>query len=131
MSQEQTTDFDEVQAAGIADRVRFWEEQDRINQELIPRVIRQNELLTRHIADHENLPLAAAEAARQAISQAQQAIEKQLEKAKSERDVMENNYRAALAKVDAQKRRTAFISVGASTVGTAIALVAIVLTILG
>ena len=26
----------------IAERVRFWEEQDKINQELIPRVIRQN-----------------------------------------------------------------------------------------
>ena len=25
----------------IGERVRFWEEQDRINQELIPRVIRQ------------------------------------------------------------------------------------------
>ena len=34
----------------IADRVRFWEEQDKINQELIPRVIRQHELLTAHIA---------------------------------------------------------------------------------
>ena len=32
--------------SSIADRVRFWEEQDKINQELIPRVIRQNELLT-------------------------------------------------------------------------------------
>ena len=41
----------------IADRVRFWEEQDKINQELIPRVIRQHELMSAHIADHENLPL--------------------------------------------------------------------------
>lgn len=41
---------------GIAERVRFWEEQDRINQVLIPRVIRQHELLTKHIEEHENLP---------------------------------------------------------------------------
>ena len=34
----------------ISERVRFWEEQDRINQELIPRVIRQHEL-TQHIGD--------------------------------------------------------------------------------
>ena len=43
----------------IAERVRFWEEQDKINQELIPRVIRQNELLTKHIAEHDSLPLVA------------------------------------------------------------------------
>ena len=46
----------------IAKRVRFWEEQDKINQELIPRVIRQNELLTAHIAEHENLPEVAGRA---------------------------------------------------------------------
>ena len=38
---------------GIADKVRFWEEQDRINQELIPRVLKQHELLSAHIASHE------------------------------------------------------------------------------
>ena len=40
----------------ISERVRFWEEQDRINQALIPRVIRQNELLAKHIAEHDDLP---------------------------------------------------------------------------
>ena len=38
---------------GIAEKVRFWEEQDRINQELIPRVLKQHEILTAHIASHE------------------------------------------------------------------------------
>ena len=56
----------------IADRVRFWEEQDKINQELIPRVIRQHELLTGHIADHENLPLIAGNAIREALSEARE-----------------------------------------------------------
>ena len=46
--------------------IAVWEEQDKINQELIPRVIRQNELLTGHIADHENLPLVAGNAIREA-----------------------------------------------------------------
>lgn len=41
---------------GIADKVRFWEEQDRINQVLISKVLRQHELLTSHIKEHENLP---------------------------------------------------------------------------
>ena len=68
MSQRQTPESEENQAVSIAEKVRFWEEQDRINQELIPRVIRQSELLTGHMADHENLPLAAVEVARQAIS---------------------------------------------------------------
>ncbi len=40
---------------GIADKVKFWEEQDRINRELIPRVLRQNELLSAHVASHEDV----------------------------------------------------------------------------
>ena len=40
----------------IGEKVRFWEEQDKINQEMIPRVIRQHELLTKHISEHDNLP---------------------------------------------------------------------------
>ena len=51
----------------IQDKVRFWEEQDKINQELIPRVIRQNELLARHIAEHDDLPELAAKAVSQAV----------------------------------------------------------------
>lgn len=59
-------------APNIAERVKFWEEQDKINQELIPRVIRQNELLTGHIADHENLPLVAGNAIREALAEARE-----------------------------------------------------------
>ena len=56
----------------ISDRVRFWEEQDKINQELIPRVIRQHELLITHIADHENLPLIAGNAISEALAGARE-----------------------------------------------------------
>ena len=55
-SEEEGQDDDETAVSGtsdrpgIAEKVRFWEEQDRINQELIPRVLRQHELL---IASHE------------------------------------------------------------------------------
>ena len=38
----------------IAERVKFWQEQDRINRELIPRVIKNHELLTKHIESHED-----------------------------------------------------------------------------
>ncbi len=37
----------------IAERVKFWQEQDRINHELIPRVIKNYELLAKHIESHE------------------------------------------------------------------------------
>ncbi len=37
----------------IAERVKFWQEQDRINRELIPRVIKNHELLSRHIESHD------------------------------------------------------------------------------
>ena len=46
-------DAQEVETPKIAEKVRFWEEQDRINRELIPRVIKQHELLTTHIEGHE------------------------------------------------------------------------------
>ena len=81
----------------IADRVRFWEEQDKINQELIPRVIRQHELLTGHIADHENLPLIAGNAISEALAEAReeqrQFYEAALEAAKQEQ---QQQYDAAL-----------------------------------
>lgn len=56
----------------ISERVRFWEEQDRINKELIPRVIRQHELLTRHIAEHESLPEVVAKAVHDAVTAARE-----------------------------------------------------------
>ena len=62
-----------MESPNIAERVKFWEEQDKINQELIPRVIRQHELLTSHIADHENLPLVTGNAIREALAEAQRA----------------------------------------------------------
>ena len=46
-------DAQEVETPKIAEKVRFWEEQDRINRELIPRVIKQHELLTAHVEGHE------------------------------------------------------------------------------
>ena len=61
-----------IESPNIAERVKFWEEQDKINQELIPRVIRQHELLTGHIADHENLPLVAGNAISEALAEARQ-----------------------------------------------------------
>lgn len=65
----------------IADKVRFWEEQDKINQELIPRVIRQNELLAKHIAEHDNLPEVAGRAISRALAEAGEERSRQYEAA--------------------------------------------------
>ena len=57
-AQEQAEETGETAAEappGIAERVRFWEEQERINQVLIPKVLRQHELLVEHVKEHENL----------------------------------------------------------------------------
>ena len=75
------TTADSEDTLPIADKVRFWEEQDKINQELIPRVIRQHELLTAHIADHEKLPLVAANAISEALTEALQQQQEQYEAA--------------------------------------------------
>ena len=72
----------------IAEKVRFWEEQDAINKALIPRVIRQNELLTGHIAEHDNLPLVVARAVQQATDRV--------------RDEQKELYDAALASMKAE-----------------------------
>ena len=63
----------------IGERVNFWEEQDKINQELIPRVIRQSELLTKHIGEHDNLPQVAGNAISQALSGAREEQRQQYE----------------------------------------------------
>ena len=65
----------------IADRVRFWEEQDRINRELIPRVIRQHELLTQHVGEHENLPELASRAISVSLAAAREEQQRQFESA--------------------------------------------------
>ncbi len=75
------TTADSEDTLPIADKVRFWEEQDKINQELIPRVIRQHELLTAHIAGHEKLPLVAANAISEALTEALQQQQEQYEAA--------------------------------------------------
>ena len=44
----------------IGEKVRFWEEQDRINKELIPRVIKLRELFTQHVEGHQDVTSAIA-----------------------------------------------------------------------
>ena len=92
-------------APRIAERVKFWEEQDRINQELIPRVIRQHELLTGHIADHENLPLVAGNAISEALAEAREEQSQQLAAAKAEREEQGRQHEAELAEAKAQAGR--------------------------
>ncbi len=81
------TTQDSADSVSITDKLRFWEEQDKINQELIPRVIRQHELLAAHISDHENLPLIAGNAISEALAEA--------------REEQRQQYEAALADVNA------------------------------
>ena len=81
----------------IADRVRFWEEQDKINQELIPRVIRQHELLTAHISDHENLPLIAGNAISEALAGAREEQQRHYDAAlESAKQEVQQQYDVAL-----------------------------------
>ena len=104
----QTTNnrFENEGRLSIAERVRFWEEQDKINQELIPRVIRQYELLTAHIADHENLPLIARNAISEALSEAREEQQRHYDSAlEATRRELQQRYEAALsaAKLEQQQ----------------------------
>lgn len=72
---------DNEESVGIAERVRFWEEQDRINRELIPRVVRQHELFVQHISEHENLPEVAGRAISEALNSAREAQQRRFDEA--------------------------------------------------
>ena len=80
MTSEDANGAPEGERPKIAEKVKFWEEQDRINQELIPRVLKQHELLASHIKSHESssVNMASLEARMlEAISAAsQQSAEK-------------------------------------------------------
>ena len=79
----------------IAERVAFWEEQDRINQELIPRVIQQNEVLTGHIKNHDNLQSTAVKMVRDAVEESESRINQQLQAAQEERQIAEQHLQQA------------------------------------
>ena len=80
----------------IAERVAFWEEQDRINQELIPRVIQQHEVLTGHIKNHENLQATAVKMVRETVEETESRINQQLEAAQEERRIAEQHLQQAI-----------------------------------
>ena len=125
-------------SVSIAEKVRFWEEQDAINQELIPRVIRQHGLLTEHIGEHENLPAVVANAVQQAVAGARaeqrQLYESALETAKAEynerAEKQKQQYQTALetARRETRKMRDVFIGITAA-IG-AIAVVASLIAII-
>ena len=129
------TTEDSGAAVPINERVRFWEEQDRINKELIPRVIRQHELLTRHIGEHESLPEVVANAVHKAatavreeqqsefdakVTQLQIAIEQQVETA------VQQAVLGAERKADQARRLAVGVAAGAGFVGIAAILLSIV-----
>ena len=76
-SQEPDEDHLAEAQESIGERVRFWEEQDAINQALIPRVIRQKERLDEHIDNHEDLSKTAARAAREVLAEARMEQQRQ------------------------------------------------------
>lgn len=79
----------------IAERVKFWEEQDRINQELIPRVIQQSDVLTGHIKNHEDLQATAVRMVRETVEESESRINQQFQTAQEERQLAEESLRQA------------------------------------
>ena len=100
-----------MESPNIAERVKFWEEQDKINQELIPRVIRQHELLASHIADHENLPLIAGNAISEALADARQQQQTQHEaemaELRAEAEEQRRQHQAELEATKAERQQQA------------------------
>lgn len=95
---------------GIADKVRFWEEQDRINRELIPRVLKQNELLSAHVASHEEVRLQTtslnsrldelAEQHQKAMAELEERTDTSIASANSRIDEMAEQHQKAMAELE-------------------------------
>ena len=119
----------------IADRVRFWEEQDKINKELIPRVIRQHELLTAHVTDHENLVETVSNAMQQALDDARreqhQNYEAALATAKTDiNNEAQANLDQAMVTLNLEWRKTRNLVTAITTGAIAIGLAALIIGIL-
>ena len=124
----------------IGEKVRFWEEQDRINQELIPRVIKQHELFTAHVQGHEDVQVRMAamdarisEAVDEAVTQAVAASDKKIKALEdqvaetveeSNKNMLELEERTAL-EANASKRQARIIS----GVSLAVAVVSIIISL--
>ncbi len=126
----------------IAERVRFWQEQDKINQVLIPRVIRQNELLTKHIAEHGDLPQLLGRVISEALTEQAAQYETALEKASTEmstaynealtkaKEQQEQDYKKAVDRVQEQARKFRKLLIVITSCAVAAAVIAVVIAIL-
>ena len=119
----------------IAERVRFWEEQDKINQELIPRVIRQNELLTKHIVEHDNLPELAGNAISQALAGAREEQQRHYEAAldaakKESAEQFQANLDQTLASLRQETRKMRNILVVVASGAVAVGVVALIVSLI-
>ena len=124
----------------IGEKVRFWEEQDRINHELIPRVIKQHELFTAHVQGHEDAQVRLAamdarisEAVDEAVKQAVAASDKKIKALEeqvaetveeSNKNISELEDRTAL-EVKSAKRQARIVS----GISLAVAVVSIIIAL--
>lgn len=119
----------------IAEKVRFWEEQDKINQELIPRVIRQHELLTGHIADHDTLPEVVANAVQQAVAAVREEQKREFDSTVSQMNAsfdqrVETAIKQGVAESEQKSKNIRNLLVGLVIGASGIAIASMVLTIL-
>ena len=133
--QTDPTQFESEKKLSIAERVRFWEEQDKINQELIPRFIRQNELLTKHIGEHDSLPDVAGRAISEALARARQEQQHQyeadLDAAKRElSEQAQASVDQALATLRQESQKTRRVLVGIAFAAVAIGVAALIVGLL-
>ena len=115
----------------IEEKVRFWEEQDRINQELIPRVIRQSELLSQHIAEHENLQQILSDTIQKALEEQAKQYEANLGVAKAELGEQTQatlNKALEVLRQDARRTRNRLTTIAIISAAFAITALVVVLT---
>ena len=138
--QDITAESETQDTPKIGEKVRFWEEQDRINKELIPRVVKQHQLFTVHVQGHEDIQVhmaaldarisdAVGEAVKQAVAASDKkiaALEEQVVEtiAESDKNMSEIEERTTL-EVKSAKRQAQIIS----GVSLAVAVVSIIISL--
>ena len=138
--QDITAESETQDTPKIGEKVRFWEEQDRINKELIPRVVKQHQLFTAHVQGHEDIQVhmaaldarisdAVGEAVKQAVAASDKkiaALEEQVVEtfAESDKNMSEIEERTTL-EVKSAKRQAQIIS----GVSLAVAVVSIIISL--
>lgn len=97
----------------IAEKVRFWEEQDKINQALIPRVKELHEIVTDLHKRTSNISSQIAEAEARVLQKVQEQNEQRFKQVQSQIEKMQGQNKQAKRQVGQEQDNGGYVSLTA------------------